>query len=293
MANYKLVNSDQLDTDMKTVADKIREKAQLSDLLSWPSGYIEGIDQCSSLNFAVVGGTEQPIDPKENTIWVNTNKEITSWIMDANQPENLTEGMVWISAGTSSTVAFNALKKNGIQVYPLSAKQYVSGAWVDVTAMSYQGGKWVEWFVWNGELYDSGNEYEIVTGGWFITEGRIGWDLGEGTKNADSITLSCPDESSSVAATTTKSIDLTDYSTLNVNITDIERLVWLVIDKNQNMGNEGAAVLVIEDVNDTAYTGVHSLDISSFTGSYYLSLTTWHSNGEGATSATFDKVWME
>lgn len=288
MANYKLVNSDQLDTDMKTVADKIREKAQLSDLLSWPSGYIEGIDQCSSLNFAVVGGTEQPIDPKENTIWVNTNKEITNWIMDANQPENLTEGMVWISAGTSSTVAFNALKKNGIQVYPLSAKQYVSGAWVDVTAMSYQGGKWVEWFVWNGELYDSGKEYESVTGGWFITNGRTsGYDLGEGTKNADSITLNCPNESTSVAATTTKSIDLTNYSTLKVNITDIKRFVVLVIDKKQNMGNTGAADLWIEG------TGVFSLDVSSFTGSYYVSFSTWHANDEGATRAEFDKVWME
>lgn len=288
MANYKLVNSDQLDTDMKTVADKIREKAQLSDLLSWPSGYIEGIDQCSSLNFAVVGGTEQPIDPKENTIWVNTNKEITSWIFSATKPKTSEEGMVWISTGASSTVEFNALKKNVLQVCPIAAKQYVSGAWVDVTAMSYQGGTWVEWFVWNGELYDSGKEYESVTGGWFITNGRTsGYDLGEGTKNADNITLSCPDESTSVAATTTKSIDLTNYSTLKVNITDIERFVMLVIDKNQNMGNEGAADLWIED------TGVFLLDISSFTGSYYVSFTTWHANGEGATSVTFDKVWME
>ena len=56
-----------------------------------------------------------------------------------------TEGTLWIQSGASSPVAFNALKKNGITVYPISAKQYVSGAWVDKTAKSYQGGAWVDW----------------------------------------------------------------------------------------------------------------------------------------------------
>jgi hypothetical protein len=56
-------------------------------------------------------------------------------------------GAVWITTGKSSPVAFNALKKNNITVYPISAKQYVSGAWVDKTAKSYQNGAWVDW--WN------------------------------------------------------------------------------------------------------------------------------------------------
>ena len=54
-------------------------------------------------------------------------------------------GQVWISTGTSSLVAFNAVKKNGIEVYPISAKQYIGGAWVDVEAKSYQDGVWVDW----------------------------------------------------------------------------------------------------------------------------------------------------
>lgn len=58
------------------------------------------------------------------------------------------EGTVWISTGTSSTVPFNALKKNNITVYPMSAKQYVNGAWVNKTAKTYQGGKWVDWIVY-------------------------------------------------------------------------------------------------------------------------------------------------
>lgn len=98
----------------------------------------------ASLNFKVVGGTSAPASQKENTIWVNTSTAITSWVFSATQPTG-SSGMVWFTTGTSSIVAFNALKKNSIMVYPLSAKQYVSGAWKDVNAKSYQNGAWVDW----------------------------------------------------------------------------------------------------------------------------------------------------
>lgn len=97
------------------------------------------------LNFKVVGGTTRPSNPSENTIWVNTSETITSWIFSANQPANHTDGIVWIQTGTESAADFNALKKNSIQVFPLSAKQYIDGAWVDKSAESYQNGEWVTW----------------------------------------------------------------------------------------------------------------------------------------------------
>ena len=120
----------------------------------------------AGLNFKVVGGTSQPTNPRENTIWVNTSTTITDWVFSATQPESAT-GRVWISVGTSSTVEFNALKKNEIQVYPFAAKQYVSGAWKNVTAKSYQNGAWRDW--WDGYLYDYGDKNESITGGWVGT----------------------------------------------------------------------------------------------------------------------------
>lgn len=115
------------------------------------------------LNFKVVGGTAEPSNPKENTIWVNTDKEITGWHFATEQPDDMKEGEVWFSTGTYSTTEFNALKKNGIQVYPISAKQYVGGAWVNKVAKSYQGGAWVDLRVY---LYNDGNEFIDITGGW-------------------------------------------------------------------------------------------------------------------------------
>lgn len=45
------------DTEMTQLADKIREKTKTTDLLSWPQGYVNALDNVSGLNFAVVGGT--------------------------------------------------------------------------------------------------------------------------------------------------------------------------------------------------------------------------------------------
>lgn len=212
----------------------------------------------TSLNFKVVGGTTAPVNPKENTIWVNTDVKITSWHFGAEEPNvydipprapgdphclvspkklsdgdiiNFTipsdvvavfeairiydpvtdkqycvrqgsgsavtgwpagakvgfrisnvrhqvgdwvghgtaflmtwdsyyheEGTVWITTGASSTVEFNALKKHGLKVYPISAKQYVGGAWVDKTAKSRQNGEWVNWakyYIQNGKLVET------------------------------------------------------------------------------------------------------------------------------------------
>jgi len=118
----------------------------------------------AALNFKVAGGTTQPESPSENTIWVKTDKTVTGWVFSPAEPGEPTEGMVWITIGTAGTISFNALKKNGIQIYPLGAKQYDGGAWADRTAMSFQNGVWSPW--WNGELYDHGNRF----GGWEYAE---------------------------------------------------------------------------------------------------------------------------
>lgn len=117
----------------------------------------------ASLNYKIVGGTSAPSNPKENTIWVNTSTAITSHVFSATQPTG-SAGMVWIKTGTTSNVDFNAIKKNSINVYPIEAKQYVSGAWVDRTSEIYQGGAWKE-FVRLPVLNSSYPENVTVSGG--------------------------------------------------------------------------------------------------------------------------------
>lgn len=136
-----------VDSKMTAIADAIRDKTGKTDTLTLDAMATEiaSIEGGNQLNFTVVGGTTEPTSPTENMIWVNTSTDITSYIFSATEPEGYAEGMVWISTGTSSPAEFNVLKKNGIQVYPIGAKQYVSGAWVDKTVKSYQDGAWVGW----------------------------------------------------------------------------------------------------------------------------------------------------
>ena len=114
------------------------------------TGIVDMIGPCAvsggggGLNFNLVGGLTQPTDPVENTIWVNTDFEITGYIFSATEPAEIEPGMVWIYTNTFSPFVFNALKKNCLEVYPFSVKQWIDDALVDVPASIYQNGEWVE-----------------------------------------------------------------------------------------------------------------------------------------------------
>lgn len=173
-------------------------------------GFKHGGGGSANLNFKIVGGTSQPSSPSENTIWVNTSVPINAYYFSATQPTGITAGDVWIYTGTTSAAAFNALKKNGIMVYPLSAKQYVSGAWVSKTAMSYQGGEWNPW--WSGDIYNAGDENTAITGGIKIYTGSS-----YVKKNTADIQFTAA--ASTAGISTVDAVDLSGYSTLNASIT--------------------------------------------------------------------------
>lgn len=164
------------------------------------------------LNFKVVGGTTQPSNPAENTIWVNTSINITGYYFTAAQPSNMANGELWFSVGMSSVAAFNALKKNNVTVYPLSAKQMVSGKLNDVTAKIYRGSAW-SLFLADMYLYNAGNEYTSVTGGINTSANKA-----TVTKATSYIQIKGADGVDYVSrygtAYTAKKIDITNYKTL-------------------------------------------------------------------------------
>lgn len=267
MANYKLVNSDQLDTDMKTVADKIREKAQLSGLLGWPSGYIEGIDQCSSLNFSVVGGTTKPSNPVENTIWVKTDTEITRWALSPVQPQSPTNGAVWIKTGSASEHSFNALKKNEIKVYPQGAKQYVASKWVDIDCLYYQNGKWIE-----------GVSTAFVFQNGAFTKGSFGYTPLPSSGNEpfvkiieNSLGMYC--NSSMTAFWTTEKFDLRNYSKVIFVVKSMEYDTnpgTVNFDVSDQNNNEAYTAITSVPIQNSSSITEHAVDVSSLNDSYYV-----------------------
>lgn len=225
------------------------------------------------LNFKVVGGTTEPSNPKENTIWVNTDTEITGWHFASKQPENMEDGTVWIYTYTASSVEFNALKKNGLQVRPLSAKQYVSGVWVDVTAKIYQNGEWVEW--WDGTLLDGENTYDAFTGGWFRDTGmKYGSspNSGQATFGSSGVRLVAVGLQSAIVRAKNP-FDITSYKKLIVTVSELTAVggksVRVYVTKSSSGDPDGFTGAKIESISSN---GDKELDVSSLTGDYYVVL---------------------
>jgi hypothetical protein len=239
---------------------------------------------CTSLTIPGYTGFGGSAVPKENTIWVNTDTAITSWEFSATQPTGV-EGMVWFPTSISSTVSFNALKKNNVTVYPITAKQYVSGAWVDKSAKTYQGGAWVDW---RRYLYKTGDQMSNVTGGWTMVKDSNG----TGAFNSDHIALGYTGSSSrNAAAYTVNKVDTSGFSTLKVkvNITssggaDYYGFFFGVSTQKTNTKYEG---LTAYTRSSTTGTQTLSLSLSSYQSSYYICLTTSNAN------VTVSEVWFE
>lgn len=224
------------------------------------------------LNFRVLGGTSAPPSPKENDIWVNTDVKISSYVISATQPTTHDSGLVWIPTGTSSTVHFNALKKNAIEVNPLGAKQYVSDKWVDVYAYIYKDSEWVEFskVVTELYLYKDGNMFEEITGGW------VTFDSGSVSNSKSGLVIKVPSGYKKGGASMKNQIDLTDY--------DVVKIVM----KKANSG--GPDLTIRKDGVDVA-SGDSTIDVSTITGlcefRFYVA-----DSGSGGRSTTVNSILL-
>ena len=252
----------------------------------------------SNLNFSVkVYTTEETLlsaAPKENTIGVVTDTAVPKWGFYAAKPETPAEGELCFPIGTESSYAFNALKKNALTVYPMNCQQYISGVWARKTAYIYKDGVWVQFSSdWDGTLYDSGDEYEYITGGWASQKFATNVS-GTGTMSKDDtcITLTAQN-SASISAYTVNKIDLTDYSTLYVRIISLNktgswRFQARIIDGLSASDYESYIGYV--DIGSGA--GTYSIDISKITGEHYISVDEWCADSFSYVMK-FDKVWLE
>lgn len=213
--------------------------------------------------------------PKGNTIGVITTTTMTSWVFSATEPKEPEVGMVWITVGSSSGVEFNALKKNTLQVYPLSAKQYVSGKWEEVKAMSYQDDEWESWTQY---LYNAGDMMEEITGGYVAEAKQFRSDIASAgvptiaTDNPGKMVLYYNGSSgASGIVRTAKKINLTGYSTLHFDgsIPGSEHglygiFVWT------NIGNYIMDNVVASVRPTTTLTGETSVSLEGVTGECYI-----------------------
>lgn len=234
----------------------------------------------TSLNFKVVGGTSQLTSARENAIWVNTDVGITSWEFSPAEPAEPAEGMVWIYTGTSSGVAFNALRKNALMIYPIAAKQYIGGVWVDKTAMSYQDGAWQSW-VTDIIAYDGGiQDLELV--------------YSKASDKGTYIQLTLGADSS-VASVKTEPVNLTGLNTLEVVYSNRTGTGELDTYFNARVWSEDGKTVVKSSASaTTATSGTLTVDISDLEGMYCIGFTAAnYGSGSGTVRCKSIKALME
>lgn len=219
----------------------------------------------SGLN--IVTGLAEPSSAKENTIWVKSNAAGKKYVFAETEPESPSEGLIWFTVTSFSGII-------------TKANVYTSGSWVAADTYMYLAGNWVQiTAAWNGELFDNGNQYEDVTGGWSVDNsyyggGSIGTTIVGGSSGNNA------DQGSRIY--TNKAVQSRTYQTFKFTVTEAsgDNTFYL------KSGSISGTKVAYHTFNRTV--GTFSIAIPSGLTSFYPYLQT---GGKG--KCTITKVWME
>lgn len=214
----------------------------------------------------VVTGLTEPSSAKENTIWVKSNAAGKKYVFSETEPENPPEGLIWFRVSSMGIITRTDV--------------YADGTWAAADAYMYLAGNWVQIAAaWNGELFDNGNQYEDVTGGWSVDNsyygsGSIGTTIvgGSGGNNDD--------QGSRIY--TNKAVQSGTYKTFKFTVTEASGGNTFYLKSDSISGTKVA----YHTFNRTV--GTFSIAIPSGLTSFYPYLQT---GGKG--KCTITKVWME
>lgn len=227
-----------------------------------------------ALNFRVVGGTTQPLNPKENDIWVETAEEITGYVFDSTEPASPTAGLVWFPIAISGPVSFPVTEENPVYVYPQSPKQYVSGSWVQKQAHIYQDDAWADFglIVW---------KYGDSTSIWTT----VGVTISTG---ASYITMTAQDYNYTAYSPL---VDVTPYSKLIMYASDNAGSAKIGLTKSSTATAE-AGLAVSVTLNSGSTPESRELDISGYTGEYRIAVVLY-AYQRGTRSANVSRIELQ
>lgn len=261
---------------MTAIGNAIRTKTGGTDLLSLDemASEIKNIKTGEELNFSIIGNTSQPINPIDNTIWINTDHTINKWTFAAegDAPTSPIDGDIWIITVEKGNISFNTIKSdNKIIISIYKCKQYISSAWVDKEMKCYQNGTWL---IGIGYLYKDG----VISSEWggftnrnyhYSDTSNTSFSI---TDNGTNMYFSSPMAGRSSAATSTNQIDLTNKSHIYF------KALFNATDSAANRCHVGicnttSGVCLPMTQYTSAGTGsvkTHIIDVSGYTGKYYV-----------------------
>lgn len=248
-----------------------------------------GSGEKDRLKLRVLGGMTAPSSPRENDIWVKIASTSFEWaILASGASAQNRAGRVLIRMGTGNTNEFQALidvtPTNQLWISPVGCVVGDGSTWKNLDAYLYKNGAWVQFSsAWDGHLFNYGNTYSSVTGGWVAraiahTNDQYGpYNAAPSVQNQSNggVKVYMSDDGKAGIWTTANKISLAGFNTLtfNGNLTDPHGYSRAQLDIWSDFGTYSSEN-VVACLNATYNAGTYTLDISSLTGSYYIGVRT-------------------
>lgn len=210
----------------------------------------------------VVTGLSAPVNPKENTVWVASDKAGKKYVFSETEPESPSEGLIWFLASSAGAVT--------------QANVYTDGAWVTTNAYMYLAGSWVQITAAQIHLTNGADRCDGVTGGWSAI--RWWWNstaYGSVPKVAwadDGVTLTVPGTPGPGGLIITKNtIDLTRIKRITIECANVNANSWCIVSTATGDNFNANEVARVQLDN-----GTNVLDVSSLSGACYIGLVAYH-----------------
>ena len=177
---------------------------------------------------------------------------------------------------SSAYFANNAQHKNfSISGYPGQAYIYENGGWRRCDGYIWNGSAWIQFSsAWDGTLFDNGNQYTNVTGGW---------------TGADSYSpnLSATLYSGTITISTASAVDLSGFSTLKFMGSGNGANSGGAYSAKCKIFNEsGVEVASLDFQNNNTY----AMSVAALSGKHYVRFVAAGSRGN---NLDISKVWLE
>lgn len=217
---------------------------------------------------AYASADELPITAKDGAIAVISATPVGTVFVQSAEPSVAKNGDLWISYGLTGSASVSS---GNVTIYPSYAFQYLNSSWVKLPLFVWGNGKWNSPVTY---LLNAEDEGVAVTGGWNLygTVNSMASKIPEGLK------VSAANTGYQKSGVQTKNA---------INVSDYSRIVFVgrVTAYYSYFGTlagiqKNKASTVDEVTNNAAYVSINksgefslSLDVSSYTGDYYVGIT--------------------
>ena len=245
----------------------------------------------AGLNFSIVGGTEEPVNPIENMIWINTDTAIGEWQFSATEPRSRADGTdlqigdIWIETSDVSESVINLFKKNGAYIGLASCSQWNGTEFIIKNIYLWANGIWAEigvyWIFYPLVSSKLNNSWAIAYQGTSSTPISIKIDSSTGyiISSGNFYYHSAVDSALH---------DLTHYKTAYVEIIDGASGGSIGFYSYRNSGLDSS--LSFPAASASRDKGIQAIDISGLTGKYYFGYTSNY--GSSNDTLTIGRIYL-